>query len=451
MLSALIERGSLLRRVVWSSALAAALGGAIAATAGGIATINLVDEHEEEVLAQSTQRLAEEVEEEEAEDDETTAEALEDELGDVDYVGTKGVIRAEGAVLAGDPTLPAQEPDTCHRVMLPVGPYRACTVLHNGREVTLAVNIAHTQSLRPLFALATCVGILVGIGAGVILGRRAARWGLDPLVRLRDQVRRVRPDAPNVDVLEPPAKYVEIEELRSSVSQLVERLGASLSHAQRFAAHASHELRTPLTAIAGEIELLAETASADDAAALVALRARVDSMVRLVQRLLVLSVPHDAQTGEAVDLSDVAADAVASLSPTERARVKLETADDVLVRGDSTLLGTALSNAIDNALKFSTDEISVRVSGSKTDAWIEVSDRGPGIPMTEGDRLFEPFYRSPSARRHGIRGSGIGLALISHVVSGHGGHTEFVDVARGACLRVTLPRWTHPSDTSGPQ
>jgi signal transduction histidine kinase len=435
------HRRSLLRRVVVSSVLAAAVGAAIAATTGGLATTGFVDEHEEETLRISTQRLAEEVEEEQEEDQESLAEALADELGDVDYVGARGAVHQAGAFVGGDAAVPPQPPGTCAHVDLSGVPHRACTVSLHGREVTLAASTAYTQALRPLYVLATLLGIGVGVLAGGLLGHRAARWGLGPFIVLRDQVKRVRPHAPSSDVLEPPADYAELEELRRAIADLVERLGDALSHAQRFAAQASHELRTPLTAIAGEIELLRETSPASDTSALETLQARVQGMTRLVERLLVLAVPRDPEVGEAVDLADVAAEALAALPAAERGRVHTSLADDVLVRGDATLLRAALLNALENALKFSTEAVELRISGVLDEAWLEVVDRGPGVPPAERRRVFEPFYRAAAARALGTRGSGIGLALISHVVGGHGGRAEFVDVQRGACLRISLPRW----------
>jgi len=433
---------SLLSRVVFSSVLAASVGAAVAATTGGLATAKLVDNHEESVLAVATQRLAEEIEEEENEDQESLDEALADELGDVEYVGARGVVRGSGAFLAGDQALPAQQPGTCERVSVNDVPHRACTVALHGREVTLAVSTEYAEGLRPVYALATLLGVLVGVMVGGLLGHRAGRWGLTPFVLLGEQVRRVRPDAPSSDVLQPPADYVELEELRHAIAELVERLGASLTQARRFAAQASHELRTPLTAIAGEIELLIETASRADAEALRKLQARVEGMTRLVERLLLLAVAHDPEVGEAVDLADVATETLDALPRAERERIHVALADDVLVRGDPALLRAALANAVDNALKFSAEAIEVRVSGVRDEGWIEVIDGGPGVAPAERERVFEPFYRSPAARTGGIRGSGVGLAIISHVVDGHRGRAEFVDVQRGACLRIALPRWS---------
>lgn len=114
---------------------------------------------------------------------------------------------------------------------------------------------------------------------------------------------------------------------------------------------------------------------------------------------------------------------------------------DVLVRGDATLLRSALANAVENALKYSGERVELSVLADGESARIEVVDRGPGVPAADRERVFEPFYRAPAARQR-ARGSGIGLAIIAHVAAGHGGRAELFDAVPGLRLRVTLPRWS---------
>lgn len=441
---------SLLLRVVGSTALTAAVGSAIAGLTGGLLTLNILDRREEEVQRIATLRFAQEIEEEETDGGETLRGALEDELGDLDYVGALGAIHRDGALLVGDAALSPQTPGTCGPVDVGETAYRSCTVSYGDRDVTLAVSAAHTRSIERLFGFATLGSIVFGVLTGLLLGRFTTRWALRPFESLGERVRRVKPDAPDTSVLEPPAEYREIEDLRRAVVDLVDRLGAALGHSQRFAGQASHELRTPLTAIAGELELLAESEGPVPTAALLPLRARVNAMTRLVERLLVLAVPPDVPTAEAVDLADVVDEALAELPEAGRARARVVTAEDVLVRGDATLLRMALSNAIENALKFSTGEVEVRIEGDDARAILEVKDDGPGIVEAERGRVFEPFYRSPSARKNRVGGFGIGLALIAHVVEGHGGEVAFREVSRGAALRITLPRWSVDGDAGAP-
>jgi two-component system sensor histidine kinase TctE len=327
-------------------------------------------------------------------------------------------------------------------MLLDDGRYRVCTVVSRGRDITLAITATHAGSLRNIMLWGTMVSVLVGILSGVLFGGVAARWGLRPFEKLREQVRRVKPDAPDVAVLEPPAAYSEIEALRAAVGDLVERLGASLALAQRFAAHASHELRTPLTVIAGDLDLALENAASADRDGLLRIRAHVQELSRMIERLLVLAVPSHTRAGEAVDLADAADAVLGSLAADRRSRVRLEREDDVLVEGDPTLLTLALTNAVENALKFSADEVLLRVGGDEHEAWVEVVDEGPGVPSAERERVFEAFYRAAATQTDRTRGLGLGLALVAHVVRGHRGRVGFVDTERGARLRMTFPRWS---------
>ncbi len=172
---------------------------------------------------------------------------------------------------------------------------------------------------------------------------------------------------------------------------------AALRQAQSFAAEAAHELRTPLTTLAGELELLEEV---HDPGAVARVRAQVSGLTGLVQRLLVLAQANrlpDAQR-EVVDLSDVASEALASLRDPTRVTTRID--DDVIVRGDQTLLRALLQDALENALKFSSGPVQLRIAQAG-EACIEVDDEGPGIPAAERERVFQPFYRSPSARAGG--------------------------------------------------
>ena len=440
LISALV-RPSLFRRVVVAGAVSAALGGAIAAVTSGLATANLVGEQREEDVLVAAHRLAAEVAEEEREDAEPLAAALADELEDVEHVGARAAVFSEAGLLAGDPALARGEPGECDDVELDDGPYYACTVSRDGRLMTLGASSSQAIAQQPLFGWAAIIGALVGILAGVLLSVRAARWGLAPLWELGRRVRQVDSDAPRSEVLEPEAAHVEIEEVRRALVDLVDRLGVALSHAQRFASDAAHELRTPLTTLAGELELLEESEVAVRGEDLERLRNRVRGLSILVEQLLVLAIGHGARAEEAVDAGDLAMEIRASLPASAQARVRIRSEDDVLVRGDAALLRAAVGNAVDNALKFSADDVDVSVRSVDSEAWIEVRDRGSGLSRGELERAFEPFYRAPSARRGGVDGHGIGLALIAHVAASHGGQAELLDVPEGAHLRIRIPVW----------
>jgi signal transduction histidine kinase len=111
------------------------------------------------------------------------------------------------------------------------------------------------------------------------------------------------------------------------------------------------------------------------------------------------------------------------------------------IRSD-VLSAALLTNAIDNALKFSVGRVEVRIGREGDEAQIIVKDGGPGIAPDDLERVFAPFYRSAAARRSGALGHGVGLALIAHVAKVHGGSAG-IDSApgRGTRLEIRLPRW----------
>ena len=105
----------------------------------------------------------------------------------------------------------------------------------------------------------------------------------------------------------------------------------------------------------------------------------------------------------------------------------------------------AVENAVDNALKFSEGPVRVAVFEEAETVAIEVSDEGDGVPEADRERVFEPFHRLPGARAS-TEGMGLGLALIAHVTTMYGGSARFAPVARGATLRITLPRLVEARD-----
>ncbi len=144
-------------------------------------------------------------------------------------------------------------------------------------------------------------------------------------------------------------------------------------------------------------------------------------------------------------LEDVATRVVAGLEESQRARITTKASAAGMVRGDEELLVWLLENAVENALKFSTENVEIFVTedSSLGEVLVDVQDHGDGLPKALRERVFEPFFRSPEARGANTQGHGIGLALVSRIAAFHGGRVGFEDPAdgSGACLRLTLPMW----------
>jgi signal transduction histidine kinase len=154
--------------------------------------------------------------------------------------------------------------------------------------------------------------------------------------------------------------------------------------------------------------------------------------------------PYELQRVDARALAErVARDFGAEVAP-RGYRVTLDAdVDDVLtVEADAESLAHALWNLLDNAVKYSPDErdilVSVRPHG--TGVAFAVTDRGLGIPASERSEIFDRFVRGARARELGIRGTGLGLAMVQHIVRAHRGRVEVESQeGAGSTFRVVLP------------
>jgi two-component system OmpR family sensor kinase len=254
----------------------------------------------------------------------------------------------------------------------------------------------------------------------------------------------------------------EVDRLTSAFNRLLTRLDDARSLERRFAADASHELRTPLTVLLGELELAGSTVPPGTPAAesLASAGAQARRMSDLVDALLLLrrlneqgSMPSGEF--ETVNLADVARDACraqVAARPARAGDVHLTAPDEVLVVGHADLLASAMTNLIDNALKFTAAGTDVDVLLQSLDGEIQakVTDRGPGVLPADVDRLFDPFFRGSEARAK-TQGFGLGLPLLRQVARAHGGDVTYQPApGGGACFILRLPRWSSRSPLSPP-
>jgi two-component system phosphate regulon sensor histidine kinase PhoR len=115
--------------------------------------------------------------------------------------------------------------------------------------------------------------------------------------------------------------------------------------------------------------------------------------------------------------------------------------DGPMVRGDREALAQALWNLLDNAVKYSGDSRTVHVEvEAASQVAIRVRDRGFGIPPSERGQILRKFARGSSAKEHGIKGTGIGLAMVKHIVDAHGGKVLIdSEPGKGSTFTIQLP------------
>jgi signal transduction histidine kinase len=112
------------------------------------------------------------------------------------------------------------------------------------------------------------------------------------------------------------------------------------------------------------------------------------------------------------------------------------------IRADAEALGRAVWNLLDNAVKYSPDRTTVWVNVSQHDGRVAIAvrDEGVGIAPAQRDAIFKKFVRGTSSDGHAVKGTGIGLAMVKHIVEAHGGaiHVES-EVGRGSTFAILLP------------
>jgi two-component system OmpR family sensor kinase len=144
-----------------------------------------------------------------------------------------------------------------------------------------------------------------------------------------------------------------------------------------------------------------------------------------------------------VDLQAIASDAAADARAVAPQReITLSAPDPVIVEGDDTRLRQVLGNLVRNALVHTPQQTSIEIAVSTEDSIgrLSVVDHGPGLEPKEIERIFEPFYRADPSRSRDSGGAGLGLSIVSAVVSAHGGNVKVKETSGGGVtFEVELP------------
>ena len=227
-----------------------------------------------------------------------------------------------------------------------------------------------------------------------------------------------------------------------------------------FVANASHELRTPLAALSGFIDTLQGPARDDTAARerfLLIMQAQANRMARLIDDLLSLSrieLNAHLRPDKEVDLVAIlrqVVDGLQTLAKDRAVEVCVTAPARLVVRGDRDELLRVFDNLVENALKYAASgkrvDISIGTSeGSTREARVAVRDYGPGIAREHLPRLTERFYRVDVVQSRAEGGTGLGLALVKHILNRHGGRLTIESVAgEGATFIALLPLANSPA------
>ncbi|MFI6205411.1 ATP-binding protein [Streptomyces sp. NPDC051041] len=307
--------------------------------------------------------------------------------------------------------------------------YRVATVsLGGGRgAVQVAQEFSDTEDLlRALQRRTLLLMAAVVVGAGLFgwwLARRITRR-LVLLTSAAEDVARTR----RLGIQVPVTGYDEVGRLGRAFDRMLGRLAQSEEDQRRLVQDAGHELRTPLTSLRTNISLLRRIDELPPAAReeLVAdLGQEARELTDLVNELVDLAAGQsDSEPPRRIDLAEIARD-VAGLARRRSGReITVRASGDTTADGRPGMLTRAVSNLVENAVKFDRDgtapvEIVVAGPARPGTVRVEVLDRGPGIADCDLTRVFDRFYRAADARS--LPGSGLGLSIVREVALAHRG------------------------------
>ena len=309
------------------------------------------------------------------------------------------------------------------------------------------------RPLQPTLAILQTTGFALlvfgGIGATVaaVMGYAIAKSGILPIRKLSDAVTEVTETNrfTPIDI----TGDDEVAELGRSFNRMLKALENSRDRQQRLIADASHELRTPLTSMRTNVELLV----ADERQGMLPEGARSDILrdvaaqlgefSTLVGDLVQLSREERVREPERLDLRDIVENALERVKRRGPGLLWDVELDPLYLVGDPESLERAITNLLDNAVKFSPPggTIGVHLKGDR----LRVTDAGSGIAEEDLPHVFERFYRSEHART--TPGSGLGLSIVAQTVQSHGGWVKAGRAASGGAeFLVRLPGSATPPE-----
>jgi signal transduction histidine kinase len=320
------------------------------------------------------------------------------------------------------------------------------TALPGGYTLLVGRDLARFAPVETRFwiGLTAAVAILLGVGAiGAVLIRREL---LARIHGIRQTVSAIM-EGDLSHRLTTRRRGDELDTLSQTINRMLDQIEQLVHGVRNVSNSIAHDLRTPLAELRSRLEELLLTRPPPQEA-FVEIEAamtdvdRVMSIFNALLRLAELDTGLQRSGFVEIDMADVAAEAVEFYAPAAELKgisLTYHGAGPVLLSGDPLLLAQAVSNLIDNALKYSSADGRVTVEARRCQdgtAELCVADNGPGIPDAEKPKATERFFRGDASR--GTPGVGLGLSTVAAVARLHGGALELLDNRPGLRARVAF-------------
>jgi two-component system heavy metal sensor histidine kinase CusS len=292
--------------------------------------------------------------------------------------------------------------------------------------IQVAQDVSADERFRKQFRALLTLVLGASVIASALIAVTVTRRGLRPLAEMKRVLERVEPAHLN-ERIDPGRWPSELRPVAASFDDMLGRLEDSFTRLSQFSADLAHELRTPIGNMLGEAQVaLTRKRTPDEYRTVIeSAAAECERLSGIIDNLLFLARAESAeqQINRALFNARTELEKIISFYQTlaEERRVKISCSGDAEIFADPILLNRAIGNLIDNALRFTPENGSIRVGIRAVTNGVEISvtDTGTGIAADHLPRVFDRFYRADPSRSSA--GTGLGLALVKSIVDLHGG------------------------------
>jgi signal transduction histidine kinase len=307
-------------------------------------------------------------------------------------------------------------------------------------------NTHHLVYLRNIFFIGIPLASLLALFISILVSKKV----FNPVKQITDEVKKISSENMHLR-LSAPNDRDEITELIITFNNMLDRLETTFETQNNFISNASHELSTPLSAIIGESEVaLTKIRNPEDYIdSLKVILKEAERLDQITRSLLFL-----AQTGfdgKKQKMSIVRTDqllwdvkeTIDRINPGNQVYIDLSLIPEnpflLKINGNTQLLHLALTNVVSNACKYSSNKpVMLSIETSKHEVIIIVKDKGIGIPETELNYIFNPFFRGSNTKHY--EGFGIGLPLARNIIRLHKGSIHLSSkLNEGTTIQITFP------------
>ena len=227
-----------------------------------------------------------------------------------------------------------------------------------------------------------------------------------------------------------PSGALEIRKAGLEFDRMRKRILRHLNQRSEMLSGISHDLRTPLTRIKLQLAFIKDKEITNK------LSRDVDEMEKMLNEYLQFSQSNFTEKNEKFNLSELI---LSTVKKYENKNILVDQETDIFFSGRKNLIQRCLNNLLDNAINFS-ENIKIKQQKIKRSVLIFIEDDGPGIPSSEYENVFKPFYKVDKSRNQAKSSVGLGLSIASDIVRSHGGNIELGKSEMGGLkIKIFLP------------